>query len=55
MRGLGAAFLYLRSSMTQYLFKKPFNSVSKTLNEGVNREFPQESPLATMTGKTGLQ
>lgn len=55
MRGLGAAFVYLRSSMTQYLFKKPFNSVSKTLNEGVNRQFPQESPLATMTGKTGLQ
>lgn len=55
MRGLGAVFVYLRSSMTQYLFTKPFNSVSKTLNEGVNRQFPQESPLATMTGKIGLQ
>lgn len=55
MRGLGAAFVYLRSSVTQYLFKKPFNSASKTLNEGVNRQLPQESPLAIMAGKTGLQ
>ena len=56
MRGLGAAFAYLRLSVKQYLFKKPFNSASKkTLNEGVNRQLPQESALAIMAGKTGLQ